>query len=78
MPTNGAPSTNKTNREYNFDIVNTLCGRFMGLSPLEVLNADFSEVMGLYVDCIIHDFKEKNQTATKGDIWVTSANATWH
>lgn len=75
---NATPSINKSNREYNFDIVDTLCGKFMGLSPFEVLNMDFSEVMSLYVDCIIHDYKEKNGNKEQGDVWVTSENATWH
>lgn len=50
----------------------------MGLSPFEVRNTDFSEVMALYVDCIIHDNREKNGNTQQGDIWVTSKNATWH
>ena len=48
----------------------------MGLSPLEVLNADLSDVLELYVNCIIHDNKKKNNK--EGDVWVTSQNATWH
>ena len=50
----------------------------MGLSPFEVLNTDFSEVMSLYVDTIIHDYKEKNGNKEQGDVWVTSETATWH
>ena len=47
----------------------------MGLSPFEVLNTDFAEVMNMYVDCVIHDYKEKNG---QGDVWVTSKTANWH
>ena len=52
----------------------------MGLSPFEVLNTDLSEVLDLYVNCVIHDNKEKNNNNknTGGEQWVTSANATWH
>ena len=75
---NSAPSFTKTERENNFNITNTLCNRFVGLSPFEVQNTDLSEVMALYVDCIIHDYREKNGNKQQGDIWVTSANATWH
>ena len=48
----------------------------MALSPLEVLNADMQAVFDIYVNCIIHDKKEK--TKDKNDVWVTSKNATWH
>lgn len=79
MPLNeSAPPSKQTDREYAFDIVNVLCSRFVGLSPFEVLNTDFAEVMGLYVDSVIHDYKEKHGNTEQGDIWVTSANATWH
>ena len=50
----------------------------MGLSPLEVLNADLSDVLELYVNCIIHDTKEKKKNNKEGDVWITSQNATWH
>ena len=73
-----APSVLKTERELNFDIINTLCGRFMGLSPFEVLNAEIGEVFDLYVDCIIHDYKEKDGKKEQDEVWVTSKNATWH
>lgn len=48
----------------------------MGLSPLDVLNADLSDVFDLYVNCIIHD--SKNKTNKEGDVWVTSKTANWH
>lgn len=50
----------------------------MGLSPLEVLNADLSDVFDIYVNCIIHDNKEKTNKSKEGDVWVTSKNANWH
>ena len=50
----------------------------MGLSPFDVLNAELGEVYDLYIDCIIHDFKEKNGNQEQGEVWVTSQNATWH
>lgn len=49
----------------------------MGLSPLDVLNADLSDVFDLYVNCIIHDRKNK-KTNNEGDVWVTSKTANWH
>ena len=49
----------------------------MGLSPFEVLTTDLEKVFNLYVDCIIHDKKEKSKGEDK-DIWVTSHNANWH
>jgi hypothetical protein len=71
-----APATPKTDREHAFDIVDTLCGRFTGLSPLEVVNADLATVMGLYVDVVIHDSGERK--TQQQDVWVTSKTATWH
>lgn len=63
-------------REGFYDIIDALCGRFMGLSPFEVMNSDIKDVYSLYVDVIIHDYKSKN----KGEPiqWVTSKNASWH
>ena len=72
----GAPSVNKTDRECNFGIVDTLCQRFTGLSPFEVMHADLADVMALYTDTVINDHKEK--TNNSQDVWVTSENATWH
>lgn len=72
----GAPSVTKTERESNFCIVDTLCARFTGLSPFEVINADLADVMSLYTDTVINDSREK--TNNSQDMWVTSANATWH
>ena len=72
-----SPST-KTNTidETFFDLVETLCGRFIGLSPFEVLNMETRDVFDLYVDVIIHD--RKNNKGNANETWVTSANASWH
>lgn len=48
----------------------------MGLSPFEVLTSDLERVFDLYVDCLIHDKREKQNNSE--DIWVTSQNANWH
>lgn len=51
----------------------------MALSPFEILNTPMNEVFDIYVNCIIHDKKEKGGTSDKSqDVWVTSANANWH
>ena len=49
----------------------------MGLSPFEVLTTDLSDVLDLYVNCIIHENKE-NPKKQEGDQWVTSKTANWH
>lgn len=50
----------------------------MGLTPFEVNNALMSEVFDIYVNCIIHDKKNKQGTNKKEKVeWVTSQNATW-
>lgn len=73
------PTSNKENiNETFFNIVDVLCNRFMGLSPFEVLNTPTREVFDLYVNCIIHDKKEKGGTKNKDVEWVTSQNANWH
>ena len=77
MNNNAAPSINKTNKEIEHDILDVLCGKFMGLSPFEVLHTDLSDVLDLYVNCVIKDSKEKTNTK-EGDVWVTSQNANWH
>lgn len=71
-----APSINKTTREIYYDIVNILCNKFIGMSPLEVLTADLELVFNLYTDAIISDYKRKQPN--EGDVWVTSKTATWH
>lgn len=74
----GTPPVTKTGEEIFFDVIDALCNRFMGLSPFEVLNRPTREVFDLYINCIIHDRREKNGNKEQGDVWVTSANATWH
>lgn len=74
-PTNSSPYFKKSVREGFYDVIDALCGRFQGLSPFEVMNSDMEDVYCLYVDVVIHDYKEKH----KGDgVWVTSKTATWH
>lgn len=48
----------------------------MGLSPFEVMNNDLKDVYDLYVDVVIHDYKNKNKSEPIE--WVTSKNASWH
>lgn len=68
----------KSSNEIYFDIIDCLCNRFMGLTPFEVMNAPLDEVMDLYVDCILHDRKDKTKGKSSGDEWVTSKTASWH
>jgi hypothetical protein len=76
-----APPSKRSNRESYHDIIDGLCGRYMGLSPIEVMNSDFNDVYDLYVDVVIKDYNEKHGSQ-KGDqggaVWVTSKTATWH
>lgn len=76
MSNSAAPSINKTNKELEFDILSVLCDKFMGLSPFEVLNTNLEDVLDLYVNCVIHE--SKNKTNKEGDQWLTSNNASWH
>ena len=69
------PPTNKTINEIMFDMIDTLCKRFVGLTPFEVLNAPTKQVFELWVDMIIHDSNNKDEEKCE---WVTSKNATWH
>lgn len=50
----------------------------MGLSPFEVLKTDLSDVLDLYVNCIIHDRNENPNNNNEGDQWLTSKTANWH
>ena len=59
-----------------FTILDVLTKRFNGLSPFEILRTPTSEVLDLYVDTILNDFKEKQKN--NNNVWVTSKNATWH
>jgi len=74
---NNTPQNSKISvNEIFFTILDVLTKRFNGLSPFEILNTPTSDVLDLYVDTILNDFKEKNKS--KGNTWVTSSNATWH
>ena len=72
------PSSNKTIDEILFDMVDTLCGRFMGLTPFDVLNSPTKQVFDIWVDVIIHDQNNKDKQNEEKIEWVTSKNATWH
>lgn len=50
----------------------------MALSPFEVLNTPMDQVYDIYVNCIIHDSKEKGLSKSREEEWVTSKTATWH
>lgn len=51
----------------------------MGLSPFEVLNTPTREVYDLFVNCVIHDSKDKKTNGKNKEVeWVTSKTATWH
>lgn len=76
MLNNASPTTKLSVNEIFFTILDVLTKRFNGLSPFEILNTPTSEVLDLYVDTILNDFKEKNKN--NKNVWVTSKNATWH
>lgn len=63
--------------EMLFDMMDSLCGRFMGMTPFEVMNAPLEDVIDLYVDCILHEKREKKGKSSEGE-WVTSKTASWH
>ena len=71
-------SSNLKTSEILFGIVDTLCGRFMGMTPFEVMNAPLEDVLDLYVDCVLHDKKGKKKGKSSEDEWVTSKTASWH
>lgn len=70
-------SSNLTTSEILFDIVDSLCGRFMGMTPFEVMNAPLEDVMDLYVDSILHQKRDKKGKSSE-EVWVTSKTASWH
>lgn len=72
------PSSNKTIDEILFEMIDTLCGRFMGLTPFEVLNSPTKQVFELWVDVIINDQNKNGKQKEERVEWVTSKNATWH
>lgn len=73
MGESSSPST-LTTGEMLFDILDALCGRFVALSPFEVLNAPLADVLDLYVDSVLKERRKKGST----DVWVTSKTASWH
>lgn len=73
-----SPKSSKlTTSEILFDMLDGLCGRFMALSPFEVMNAPLEDVIDLYVDCMLQKKREKNGKSSEGE-WVTSKTASWH
>lgn len=66
-------SNSNSKQDVYFEILETLCTRFMSLSPIEILNTDIVQVLDLYVACAISDYNKK-----KKEQWVTSKNATWY
>lgn len=66
-------SNSNSKQDVYFEILETLCSRFMSLSPIEILNTDIVQVLDLYVACAINDYNKKKQ-----EQWVTSKNATWY
>lgn len=72
-----SPTSKLTTSEMLFDIVDNLCGRFMGLNPFEVMNAPLEDVMDLYVDSILKEKRDKKGKSPQ-DEWVTSKTASWH
>lgn len=71
-----ATPTNKTAGEHIFSIVTALCSKFKALTPFELYERTYEEVVELYTDLIIHDYKQKH--GNSNDVWVTSKTATWH
>lgn len=59
-------------------MIETLCGRFIGLTPFEVLNSPTKQVFELWVDVILHDQNKNGKQKEEQIEWVTSKNATWH
>lgn len=72
------PPNDKTIDEILFEMIDTLCGRFIGLTPFEVLNSPTKQVFELWVDVIINDQNKKGKQKEEKIEWVTSKNATWH
>jgi hypothetical protein len=73
---------NITYRETFYSIIETLINKFVGLSPIELLNAPTSVVLELWTDTIINSRKDRKNTHTSADAsadaeMVYSYNATW-
>ena len=72
-----------TYRETFYSIIETLTNKFVGLSPIDLLNAPTNEVLELWTDTIINSNKDGKNTPTSKDEpsaeaeTVYSYNATW-
>ena len=72
-----------TYRETFFSILETLTNKFVGLSPIDLLNAPTDEVLELWTDTIISSKRDGKNTPTSNDDPTTEAemvysyNATW-
>ena len=72
-----------TYRETFYSIIETLTNKFVGLSPIDLLNAPTNEVLELWTDTIINSKKDGKNTPTSKDEpsaeaeMVYSYNATW-
>lgn len=73
-----------TYREAFFSIIETLTNKFVGLSPIELLNTPTDEVLELWTDTIINSEKDGKPSRINKDDQETEAetvysyNATWH
>lgn len=83
MAESAAPPDNTkiSYRETFFSIIETLTNKFVGLSPIDLLNAPTSEVLELWTDTIIYSKKDGKTAPTSRDEpaeeTVYSYNATW-
>lgn len=72
-----------TYRETFYSILETLTNKFVGLSPIDLLNAPTDEVLELWTDTIISSKRDGKNTPTSNDDPTTEAetvysyNATW-
>lgn len=72
-----------TYRETIYSIIETLTNKFVGLSPMDLLNAPTDQVLALWTDTIINSKKDEKKTPTSRDEPTTEAetvysyNATW-
>lgn len=70
-----------TYRETFYSIIETLTNKFVGLSPIDLLNAPTSEVLELWTDTIINSKKDEKNIPKSNDETtaetVYSYNATW-
>lgn len=72
-----------TYRETIYSIIETLTNKFVGLSPIDLLNAPTSEVLELWTDTIINSKKDEKNIPTSNDETAAEAetvysyNATW-